>query len=259
MMGAMTTGGTPRERARAAFMADLLDAGRARLVADGPAALSLRAVARDLGVASSAVYRYLPSRDALLTILIVEAYDAVGAACEDAAQAARAAGEPPAQVWLAVGRAFRAWALANPRAYELIYGTPVPGYAAPQDTIVPATRLWAVVVGIVLDAHADGTLDPAGPDFDDDGLVDPGVLEFAARIAEAPGRADALAARPGWSAQEAVRSFTLVTALLGAVTAELFGHFHRVTADGARAFDAMIATAAAGVGLRVDLGRGPAR
>jgi len=237
-------------------MADLVEAGRARLVADGPAALSLRAVARDLGVASSAVYRYVASRDALLTLLIVEAYDAVGAVCEEAAGTARAAGEPPARVWLAVGRAFRAWALANPRSFELIYGTPVPGYAAPEDTVAPATRIWAVVVGIVLDAHADGSLEPAGPEFDADGLVDPGVLEFGARVAAAPERAAALAARPGWSAQEAVRSFALFVSLLGAVTAELFGHFHRVTADAERAFDAILATAAAGVGLRVDLEAG---
>lgn len=251
----MATPRTARERARATFTADLLDAARARLVVDGAAGLSLRAVARDLGVASSAVYRYVASRDALLTLLIIEAYDAVGTACEEAAAVARGAGEPPARVWLAVGRAFRAWALANPRSYELIYGTPVPGYAAPEDTVAPATRVWAAIVGVVLDAHADGSLDPCGPDFDADGLVDPGVLEFAARVAAAPERAAALATRPGWSAQEAVRSFTLFACLLGAVTAELFGHFHRVTADGARAFDAVLATAAAGVGLRVDLGR----
>lgn len=249
----MTTPGTPRERARTAFMADLVDAGRARLVVDGPAGLSLRAVARDLGVASSAVYRYVASRDALLTLLIIEAYDAVGTACEGAAAAARAAGEPPARVWLAVGRAFRAWALANPRSYELIYGTPVPGYAAPQDTVAPATRVWAVIVGIVLDAHADGSLDPAGPEFDADGLADPGVMAFGRALADDPARAAALAARPAWSEREAVRAFALFAALLGAVTAELFGHFHRVTADGARAFDVILATASAGVGLRVDL------
>ncbi|WP_024287080.1 TetR/AcrR family transcriptional regulator [Cellulomonas sp. KRMCY2] len=250
---------TARERARATFTADLLDAARARLVADGAAGLSLRAVARDLGVASSAVYRYVASRDALLTLLIIEAYDAVGAVCEDAAAAARGRGEPPAQVWLAVGQAFRAWALTNPRSYELIYGTPVPGYAAPQDTVAPATRIWAVIIGIVLDAHADGSLEPVGPGFDAEGLVDPGALEFAAALAAAPGRVTALADRPGWSAWEAVRSFTLFVCLVGAVTAELFGHFHKVTADPARAFDAILATAAAGGGLRVDLGRGSPR
>src|SRR5690606_10050030 len=75
---------TARERARAQFTEDLLAAARVRLATDGAAGLSLRAVARDLGVASSAVYRYVPSRDALLTLLILEAYDAVGAGSERA-------------------------------------------------------------------------------------------------------------------------------------------------------------------------------
>ena len=76
-----------RDRARAELMSELLAAARARLVSEGSAALSLRAVARDLGMASSAVYRYVPSRDALLTLLIIEAYDAVGQVAEEAAAA----------------------------------------------------------------------------------------------------------------------------------------------------------------------------
>src|SRR6478736_9694910 len=113
---------TARERARAEIMAELLTAARARLVADGAADLSLRAVARDLGMASSAVYRYVESRDALLTLLIIEAYDAVGHVAEEAA------GRPatgPAAAWLEVARAVRGWALEQPYSFELIYGTPV--------------------------------------------------------------------------------------------------------------------------------------
>ena len=79
---------TPRERARAQTLADITRIGRDHLAADGAAALSLRAVARDLGVVSSAVYRYVKSRDELLTLLVVDAYnelgDAVDAAVEDA-------------------------------------------------------------------------------------------------------------------------------------------------------------------------------
>src|SRR6478609_8000068 len=98
---------TARERARAEVMSELLAAARARLVSEGAADLSLRAVARDLGVASSAVYRYVPSRDALLTLLIIESYDAAGSACENAAAHAIAQGAEPGQVWLALARAFR--------------------------------------------------------------------------------------------------------------------------------------------------------
>src|SRR5690606_36222763 len=68
--GTVNTPRTARERARAEVMAELLAAAKARLSVEGAAALSLRAVARDLGMASSAVYRYVDSRDALLTLLI---------------------------------------------------------------------------------------------------------------------------------------------------------------------------------------------
>ena len=70
---------TARERARAEITAEILDTAREHLGRDGAAALSLRAVARDLGMVSSAVYRYVPNRDALLTMLIIDAYDGLGA------------------------------------------------------------------------------------------------------------------------------------------------------------------------------------
>ncbi|HEX5333816.1 MAG TPA: TetR/AcrR family transcriptional regulator [Cellulomonas sp.] len=234
-----------RERARAAVMGELLASARARLGTDGPAHLSLRAVARDLGVSSSAVYRYVESRDALLTLLIVEAYDAVGEVAESAAAHARAGGSSPAQTWLAVARGVRAWALANPHSFELIYGTPVPGYQAPQDTVAAAVRIWAVIVSIMLEGFDDGSLAPTGPDFDPDGLVTAEALAFAGMGAPQD--------VPTESARAVVRSFTLFASLIGGLTAELYGHLHRVADDFPGVFDAMIATAAAGVGLHVDL------
>src|SRR5690242_7837663 len=96
---------------------------------------------------SSAVYRYFPSRDDLLTALIVDAYDAVGAAAEAALTETRRRGVVAR--WVHVTTAIRRWALAHPHEYALIYGSPVPGYAAPQDTIDPATRVALVLLGIV--------------------------------------------------------------------------------------------------------------
>ncbi|RHA44531.1 TetR/AcrR family transcriptional regulator [Cellulomonas rhizosphaerae] len=243
---------TPRERARAEFTADLLAAARARVRDEGAAQLSLRAVARDLGVASSAVYRYVDSRDALLTLLIIEAYDAAGTACEEAAERGRRAGAAPAQTWLAVARAFRAWALADRHGFGLVYGTPVPGYLAPQDTVRPATRVWGALGGVVAAAMADGSLRPGGPDVAARDLVEPQVLEFAAGIgagAAAPGGSDALESAAGG----VVGSEVLFAALLGAVSMELYGHLHNVMTDTARVFDVAMATAAAGVGLHVSL------
>lgn len=139
-------------------MQDITRIGREHLATHGAAALSLRAVARDLGVVSSAVYRYVKSRDELLTLLVVDAYDDLG----DAVDAALA--EVPdaehRERFLALGRAVRRWALAEPASYALVYGAPVPGYHAPADqTTGPGTRLVKVLLDIVEDAHAAGALE----------------------------------------------------------------------------------------------------
>lgn len=135
---------------RARLETEILRLGREQLVDVGPAALSLRAIARDLGMASSAMYRYVASRDELLTLLIVESYDAmadaVGAALvgvEDADLRGR---------WLTVGRALRGWAVANPHDWALLYGSPVPGYAAPPDrTTDPGTRIQLILIDLIRD------------------------------------------------------------------------------------------------------------
>ncbi len=227
-------------------MAALLASARARLITDGPANLSLRAVARDLGVASSAVYRYVDSRDALLTLLIIDAYDAVSQVAEDAAASARADGADSASTWLAVARDVRAWALANRHAFELIYGTPIPGYRAPQDTVPAATRIWGVIAGILRAAVDDEALRPTGPDFSPETALDPSVYAFSGLAAHG-----AVPARP--VAQAVARSVTLFTSLIGSLTAEIFGHLHGIAGDPARLFEVTIATAAAGVGLHAEV------
>src|SRR4051795_7089262 len=115
---------TARDRARAAVIGEIKDAARRRVADESAAALSLRAVARELGMVSSAIYRYFPSRDELLTALIVDAYDDVGAHAE----AAVAASSELAALerWQQVCSALRSWTLAHPHEYALLYGSPVP-------------------------------------------------------------------------------------------------------------------------------------
>src|SRR5271154_6561131 len=116
-----------RERVRAEVSADIASEARRQLAEVGAGALSVRAVARQLGMASSAMYRYFPSRDELLTALIVEGYDALA----DVAEAAAAAGGGNVKRFRTVCRAVRGWALAHPHEYALLYGSPIPGYQAP--------------------------------------------------------------------------------------------------------------------------------
>ena len=200
---------TARDRARAELTREIKDEARRQLAAEGAQRLSLRAVARSLGMASSAVYRYFPSRDDLLTALIIDAYDALGAAVE----AADAAHPRPAlrQRWRAACHAVRTWARDHPHEYALIYGSPVPGYRAPGDTVGPAARSPLVLVSVVRDAWAAGVLaaPAAGP-------LPPTLAVQTKRLAEtfAPGVPDVVVAR------------TLIawTQLFGMVSFELFGH-----------------------------------
>jgi AcrR family transcriptional regulator len=203
--------GTPRERARARTMQDITRIGRQHLADYGAAALSLRAVARDLGVVSSAVYRYVKSRDELLTLLVVDGYDELG----DAVDAALA--EAPVDAYrtrfVALGRAVRAWALAEPATYALLYGGPVPGYRAPGDqTVVPGTRVVSSVIGIGADAHRAGRL--AVPP---DGEVPPALRTWFDGVREqfATDLPDGVLTRGvlAWAA------------LFGCVTFEVFGQY----------------------------------
>lgn len=228
----MSTVQGARARARTEITAAIKDEARRQLAAEGASKLSLRAVARELGMVSSALYRYFPSRDDLLTALIVDAYDAVGEAAERAlAQAAPA--DPPAERWVAVCRAVRTWALAHPHEYALIYGSPVPGYTAPETTVGPASRVALVLIGIVRDAHgARGVAVPRlTPELRAE--AERMVADFAPGLP--PGVGPALVA--AWAQ------------LFGLISFELFGQFHRVVEERDAFFAHAAAQLASSVGL----------
>ena len=158
----MNAGRTARERVRAELTREITETARRQLATAGASGLSLRAVAKEMGMVSSAIYRYFPSRDDLLTTLIIDGYNAVGAAVEKADAACPA--EDYAGRWLATCRAVREWALAHPHEYALVYGSPVPGYQAPERTIGPASRAAAVfgkIIGAAYHAGASGAPGPA--------------------------------------------------------------------------------------------------
>lgn len=154
---------TPRQRARKQTMDDIVRLGREQLATVTPTELSLRGIARELGIVSSAIYRYVKDRDELLTLLIVDAYDELGAAVEDAVAAASRR-SPRARALVAC-QAVRTWALREPSRFALLFGTPVPGYAAPADrTVEPGTRVPAVLLALLEEAHRSGELEPpSGP------------------------------------------------------------------------------------------------
>ncbi|WP_354437799.1 TetR/AcrR family transcriptional regulator [Marmoricola sp. OAE513] len=226
---------TARERAREEITSEILSAARARLAEAGPGELSLRAVARDVGMVSSAVYRYFPSRDHLLTALLIAAYDELGAYAE-AADDAVADRDDHAARWHATCNAVRQWALAHPHDYALLYGSPVTGYAAPQDTIEPATRVIRRLVEIIVRSVEAGRALPAAP-----AGAPPGFDASTAGAQEAISRFEIAADVSEAPAELVGRTLMAWTNIFGTISFELWGHLVGSVDDHAAYYDGVVA------------------
>jgi AcrR family transcriptional regulator len=147
---------TRRERLRSETIDEIKAAALARMAAGGAPALSLRGVARDIGMSPAGLYRYYDGIDALLTDLITDAYRDLADAVE---AATTAEGDPFDRIRDAV-HAYRDWALAHPERFLLIFGTPIPGYAAPEEgpTVAANRRLGAALFAVGVEAAAEGRL-----------------------------------------------------------------------------------------------------
>lgn len=184
-----------REESRARTTAAILRAAREEIAQHGGGGLSMRAVAREVGMVSSAVYRYFPTREALLTAMILESYEGL----------AMALGEVRARRadlrWRALGSALRDWAVSRPHEFQLIYGTPVPGYVAPPETIPAA----AAVAAPFLDVAKGASVPP---------FVRPALTRQMADVADVAGT----------TGEAAAAVVAELAALVGLVTLELGGH-----------------------------------
>ncbi|MFI6922446.1 TetR/AcrR family transcriptional regulator [Nonomuraea spiralis] len=142
---------TPRERYRAQVRAEIKDHAWQQIATTGASALSLNAIAKQMGMSGPALYRYYANRDELITELIRDAYRSL-------ADTLRSAAAPAADLAI-LAHAVRGWALEDPQRYLLVYGTPVPGYHAPDDI----TAISAQIMALLLDAGSAAPLRPATP------------------------------------------------------------------------------------------------
>lgn len=184
-----------REESRARTTAAILAAARREIATRGGGGLSMRAVAREVGMVSSAVYRYFPTREALLTAMILESYEGLAGAL-GGVRARR-----PDLRWVALGAALRDWALERPHEFQLIYGTPVPGYVAPPETVPAAAAVAAPFLEVAKGAEP--------PPF-----ARPALVRQMSTVAEVSGGSGAAAAAV----------IAELGSLVGLVTLELGGH-----------------------------------
>lgn len=226
---------TAREHARLELTRAITASARRQLAEVGPAALSVRAVARDLGMASSATYRYFRTRDELLTALLIEAYDELGEAVENADAGVEERTEL-ARRWRAACHAVRDWAVTHPHEYALLYGSPVPGYAAPETTVPAASRVPMVLLALTHDAQEAGCA-----------LGTPAIDVPPAEVAALAGirtLTDFVI-----DDERLVRSLMAWATLFGHVSLELFGHMHRGVLDYDAHFAQVVDSLAADLGL----------
>ncbi|MBK6043565.1 TetR/AcrR family transcriptional regulator [Streptomyces sp. MBT55] len=200
---------TPRERYRAQVRAEIKQHAWEQIATAGASALSLNAIAKRMGVSGPALYRYFAGRDELITELIRDAYRSLA----DAVHPAAVTGADPA----ALAHVLRDWALSDPHRYFLIYGTPVPGYHAPDE-----------ITGISQEIMAD--LLTAWTAFEPDAPASP----FAAHLADHRDWAGGHPAPPGVLR----RALAFWTRLHGVLSLELAGHFTGMGFDPALLFQA---------------------
>lgn len=215
---------------------------RQLLVKLGAGGLSLDVLASDSGLAVTDVEAVFPHRDDLLTALVIDAYNESGAAMEQADQTARDAHAPAGERLLAVTRALRQWSFDNPAEFTLIYGSPVPGYHAPQDTVPPASRTPAVLAAIVRSALEAGELTPPRRTVSGPSLLLPEAVALFGGTPEAP------------FSDIIERGIVLWSNLIGLLVFQVFSRTHDSVRDQSAFFDYAIAVAAESIGLEVPLG-----
>ena len=198
-----------RQDSREQIEQKIVELGRRHLVDHGAAGLSLRAIARDLGMVSSAVYRYVSSRDELLTLLLVDGY-------ADLADTVDRARDSAANAWsdevIAIAQAARRWAVAHPARWALLYGSPVPGYHAPAErTVAVGTRVVQAIFETVGAGIATGDIK-----LTDDVAPQPMSSDF-----------ERLRQEFGFPGDDHViaKCFLLWAGLVGAISLEVFGQY----------------------------------
>jgi AcrR family transcriptional regulator len=232
---------TRRERARVATVAEIRAAALDQVRTHGAAELTIRGVARAIGMSPAGLYRYYDGRDALLTDLLADAYGDLADAVSTAAgwvpgDPASPAPEDPLHALLGAALGYRSWAVAQPARFLLIFGTPVPGYEAPEDgpTVVANARMGSVFLGLGALAWARGLLqDPPGSG-DGSHPAAPGEASTPA-LAAALEQLHALA--PDLPAGFVPRMLGGWALIHGLVTLEVTGQLHWAIADPAAAFE----------------------
>lgn len=224
-----------RERLRAETTEEITATALALLAAGGPDAVTLRAIAREMGMTAGAIYGYFPTRDDLINRLITDVYTSL----VDAVEAARDACPPHdagARI-VAWGRALREWSVANPAGFRLIYGDGVPGYRPREGGVAaePAQRACSGLVQLVAAVWPQAAPHQPAAEWSD---FAPGlVAEVRREFPDLPPAAVGLALR-------------LWGRMHGLVALEVYGHLGGQANDPAQLYEAELRDLVRSLGVR---------
>jgi AcrR family transcriptional regulator len=229
-----------RERNRLATIEEIKALARRQIAEQGPGGLSMRAIARQIGIASSALYTYYAGYEDLMGALCVDAYYSVAgalAAARDAEPADDHAGR-----WQAICHGYRRWSLGNPGDFALIFGTPAPGYQAPANLTGPAAASFAAVpFGVYAAAVQAGAADP-------DRTQIPGALAAGPLLRDLLGEGG-----PGLPPRLAGIALSAWASVLGFLALEIFGSLTRLITDTDELYRAHVRTVMLSMGFDPDL------
>jgi AcrR family transcriptional regulator len=184
-----------------------------QMAINGSASLSLRAIARELKITAPAIYNYFPSRDDLVTALIVDAYTSLANALAASQENDE---ESHAECIMASAQAYRNWALAHAEQYSLIFGAPIPNYHAPMEITSPAAAgSMAVLISIIDAAWRDD------------------ALKFDGVYSSTPEMIQAWVDKFDYKGDPAVIHFAIAcwAKIHGLVSLEIFGHFTAIPGE----------------------------
>ena len=227
---------TRRERLHQATLAEIKQVALRQMAEQGSASLSLRAIAREMGMSAPGLYRYYTNRDDLITALILDAYNAVGEAIEVAC--ARVPQEEYARRYRTLAQTYYTYSLAHPTEYQLLGGTPIPNYQAPSELTQPAAqRPLKVWIAILNDAWQAGKLTVP--------------THYANQPAELDQRLQPWQSALGVEMPREVLTFVLLSwaRIHGLILLDLFGHLGAIMGDPALLFNLEIEAEIAQLGL----------
>ncbi|WP_025617007.1 TetR-like C-terminal domain-containing protein [Salinispora cortesiana] len=193
-----------------------------RLALSGPEVLVTPSLAETLGLPREDLLNQFPNSNSLLTALVLQAYEAMGASAEKGATDAREKGLGLLAQWISACDGMRSWAQANPAEYTLIWGPPRPGYCAPPETVIVGARAAVILVDILRRATEARRIAAPGPA---DLPLSPGMRCNVRNLANGmlAGLADDLIAR----------LLVTWTQLLGMISYTVYGHANEFAAPDA--------------------------